>query len=81
MRSPVVSIVLLSFLLALSVGMTAQTSTTSVRGTVTDKSGAAIANAKVTLSNPQRGFERSTTTSPIGGYEFLQLTPDRKSVV
>jgi hypothetical protein len=75
MRFPVMSALFLSFLLALSVGMTAQTSTTSVRGTVTDKSGAAIASAKVTLSNPQRGFERSTTTSSIGTYEFLQLTP------
>ncbi|MBZ5664067.1 MAG: TonB-dependent receptor [Acidobacteriia bacterium] len=75
MRAPVMSAVLLSFLLVLSVGVTAQTSTTSVRGTVTDKSGAAIASAKVTLSNPQRGFERSTTTGPAGGYEFLQLTP------
>ena len=75
MRSPVMSALFLSFLLALSVGMTAQTSTTSVRGTVTDKSGAMIAGAKVTLSNPQRGFKWSTTTSPAGAYEFLQLTP------
>jgi hypothetical protein len=75
MRSPVMSALFLSFVLALPVGMTAQTSTTSVRGTVTDKSGAMIAGAKVTLSNPQRGFEWSTTTSPAGAYEFLQLTP------
>jgi len=75
MRSPVMSALFLFFVLALPVGMTAQTSTTSVRGTVTDKSGAMIAGAKVTLSNPQRGFEWSTTTSPAGAYEFLQLTP------
>ncbi len=75
MRIPVMSAVLLPFLLALSVSMAAQTSTTSVRGTATDKSGAAIAGAKVTLSNPQRGFERSTTTSSTGVYEFVQLTP------
>ena len=52
-----------------------QSSTTSLRGTVTDASGAAISKAKVTLSNPERSLERTTTTGDAGGYEFLQLTP------
>ena len=55
--------------------MFAQTATTSLRGTVTDPSGAAVANAKVTLANPERGFERTATTTASGGYEFLQLMP------
>ena len=41
-----------------------------------DASGAAVSKAKVTLSNPERAFERTTTTGDEGGYEFLQLTPD-----
>jgi hypothetical protein len=53
----------------------AQSSTTSLRGTVTDASGAAVAAAKVTLSNPERAIERATTTGAVGAYEFLQLPP------
>jgi hypothetical protein len=52
-----------------------QTGTTSLRGTVTDKTGAAVPNAKITLHNPERGLERSTTSGPTGGYEFRQLQP------
>src|SRR3954466_12999675 len=50
-------------------------STTSLRGTVTDRSGAAVGNATVTLSNPERSFERATTTTAEGAYEFTQLSP------
>ena len=64
--------VFLPLLCALAV---AQTSTTSIRGTVLDKSGAAVAKATVTLSNAERSFSRTTTTSAEGTYEFLQLTP------
>jgi hypothetical protein len=53
----------------------AQSSTTSLRGTVTDASGAAVAAAKVTLSSPERALERTVTTGAVGGYEFLQLPP------
>jgi len=52
-----------------------QTGTTSLRGTVTDKMGATVANATVTISNPARGFERSITSGAAGTYEFLQLQP------
>ena len=52
-----------------------QTGTTSLRGTITDKTGATVANATVTLRNPGRGLERSTASGPTGGYEFLQLQP------
>ena len=53
----------------------AQSGTTSLRGTVTDSSGAAISNAKVALTSSDRGFERTTMTGPSGGYEFPQLQP------
>jgi Carboxypeptidase regulatory-like domain len=52
-----------------------QTSTTSLRGTVTDTSGAIVSAAKVTLSNPARAIERTTTSGPAGEYEFLQVPP------
>jgi hypothetical protein len=76
MRSASRAVVLLfGFCLAFSVLLWSQSGTTSLRGTVTDKSGAAIANARVTLSNPERGFERMTTSGPTGEYEFIQLPP------
>src|SRR5712692_8066983 len=67
--------VLFSFLFALGSVVWAQSSTTSLRGTVTDGTGAAVSTARVTLSSPQRSIERVTTTNPEGGYEFLQLPP------
>jgi len=52
-----------------------QTGTTSVRGTVLDKTGAAIVGASVKISHKETGLERSTTTGDTGGYEFLALPP------
>ena len=63
------------FLFALSSFTWAQSSTTSVRGTVTDKSGAAVAKAKVTISNPAQALARTVESGPDGTYEFLLLPP------
>ena len=52
-----------------------QTGTTSLHGVVTDKSGASIADATVTLSNTGQGFQRDTKTNKAGEYEFLSLPP------
>jgi hypothetical protein len=52
-----------------------QSSSTSLRGTVTDASGASVSKAKVVLSNPDHALERTTATGNDGGYEFIQLTP------
>jgi hypothetical protein len=65
---------LCALMLLLSVGIARpQTGTTSLRGTVTDKSGGAIAGAKVTLKNASLGFERTVTSGATGQYEFLGL--------
>src|SRR5260221_3026325 len=53
----------------------AKTGTSSLRGTIVDKSGAAIAGAKVTIANSEQGFERSVTSGETGAYEFLGLAP------
>lgn len=47
----------------------------SIKGTVTDSSGAAVVGAKVTVTNPALGIERSTTTSGNGDYEVPSLPP------
>jgi len=48
---------------------------TSIRGTVTDPSGASIPNAQVTVANTATGLERHTATSSSGEYELLQIPP------
>ena len=54
--------------------LSAQAST-SLRGTVTDKTGSAVVNAAVTVQNNDSKIERSTTTGADGGYQFLFLPP------
>jgi hypothetical protein len=66
---------LLGYLIAMSTLALAQSGTTSLRGTVTDPSTAAVSGAKVTLASPERGFTRTVTTNATGNYEFLQLQP------
>jgi hypothetical protein len=53
----------------------AQTGTTSLRGVVTDKTGATVANANVTLTNVGQALKREMTTNNAGEYEFLALPP------
>ena len=54
---------------------TAQTATTSLRGTISDPQAAVVQGANVTLSNPSSGFSRSTKTDDQGFYQFLQVPP------
>ena len=75
MRSRRLFTLLLAVVCLASTLVWAQYSTTSLRGTVTDASGAAIAAAKVTLSSPERAIERTAMSGAVGGYEFLQLPP------
>ena len=53
----------------------AQTGTSSVRGIVLDRSGAAVAGAKVTVSNNGQALQRETQTDDSGEYRFLALPP------
>ena len=49
----------------------AQTAATgALRGTVTDASGSAVANATVTATSADNGQTRSATTGPDGAYKF-----------
>ena len=61
---------LLAFLLALSAA--AQTSS-SLNGSVTDPSGAAVSAASVTAQNANTGLERSTTSDSSGHFSFVSL--------
>ena len=66
---------LMAVIILLSPLSLAQTGTTSVRGNVSDKTGAAIAGAKVTITNTAQALERETESGTSGDYSFLALPP------
>ena len=67
------------FLLSVS-GAWAQTGTTSVHGTVFDKSHAVVAGARVTVTNAAQAVQRDTVTPATGEFEFLALPPGNYSL-
>src|SRR6202050_1709332 len=50
-------------------------STSSLNGNVSDSSGAAVAGAKITLTDPATGSQRTTTSNGSGLYQFLDVPP------
>jgi len=64
---PVAALILVT--VAFSTGLHAQ-STATIRGTVTDASGAVVVGATVVLHNQETDLERSMATNSSGSYEF-----------
>ena len=64
--------VVIGLVLSVSLASSAQVSA-NLSGRVTDQSGAALANAKVTVNNVDTGVSRATETDPSGRYEFFSL--------
>jgi outer membrane receptor protein involved in Fe transport len=60
-------------LLALTCSGIAQVQNGQLTGTVTDPSGAAIANAKVTVTNPAINFNASVTSNSSGNYTVREV--------
>jgi outer membrane receptor protein involved in Fe transport len=58
----------------------AQVQNGQFEGTITDPSGASIANAKVTVSNVATGLNLSTTTNASGGYVVKEVPPGTYTV-
>jgi len=52
----------------------------SIFGTVTDRSGAAVVGAKLTVTSVQKGTKFETTSSAAGNYNVTHLIPDRYDV-
>jgi outer membrane receptor protein involved in Fe transport len=52
-----------------------QSSTTSLRGTVTDSLAAVVAGAEVVLADSSVAFSRTLKTDDRGAYQFLQVPP------
>src|SRR5215471_16889862 len=78
-RGGVLMLKKIAFVLSLLTLLTAVTAfaqvTASIKGTATDTSGAAVVGAKVTVSSPAIGVERTTTTGAGGDYEVPALPP------
>lgn len=53
----------------------AQTGTTSLRGTILDKTAAAVAGAKVKLVKTDQGLQYELTSNGHGEYQFVSLAP------
>src|SRR5260370_30366463 len=67
-RSAVLVALLATWLFSISA--IAQVDAGAVRGTLTDPTGAVVANAKVTLTNDATGFSTATVTAADGAYTF-----------
>ena len=66
----------LVFMLVLfSVTLSAQQTSGSVVGIVTDNSGAVVSGGTVTLTNVDTGDRRTATTNAVGDYQFVNLVP------
>ena len=74
-RNCLVGFVVLTIAALAVAGAWAQVGTTSIRGVVADKTGAAIAGAKVTLTSTAQALQREMPTNQAGEYEFLALPP------
>lgn len=66
----------LLFLAVACVSALAQTGTSTVRGTVSDAQGQAVAGATVTIKNDNRNFTRTATSGSNGAYTFVAIPPD-----
>jgi hypothetical protein len=74
-------ICVLLLVVAVSAAITfAQAVNASLVGTITDSSGAALPNAKVTLTETNTGVSRSFNTNESGNYTFSDLPPGTYTV-
>lgn len=67
--------ILLATLVALAGLVYSQAVNGSLVGAITDASGAAVPNAKVTITETNTGISRSATTNESGNYSFSDLPP------
>ena len=72
--------VLTAILFAIPLNSFGQATSGTIFGTVTDSSGAGVANAQVTVTDVAKGVETSATTNESGNYTVTQLIPDTYTV-
>jgi len=62
-------------LFALLASLAAAQSASQMNGSVTDPSGASVAGAQITLTDPATALRRTTTSNGAGLYQFLDVPP------
>lgn len=67
-------------ILSIATCIFAQTAFTSLRGTITDPSGALLPGATVTLNNQATGTVLSATANESGEYSFAQIPPAKYTI-
>src|SRR5215831_352064 len=72
--------VLLMILLLSGTVVWGQLGTSTIRGTITDSSGAALPGATVTITNLQTNLSRTLTTGAAGAYSFESIPPGEYKV-
>src|SRR5882762_1861893 len=72
-RRTVSTLAVIALILGISLAASAQNITASVRGTVTDGQGAAIAGANVTITNADTADSRNQKSDKDGSYNFPSL--------
>lgn len=72
--------ILLMILLLSGTFVWGQLGTSTIRGTITDSSGAALPGATVTITNLQTNLSRTLTTGSAGGYSFESIPPGEYKV-
>ena len=73
LRSPIYVVLALFLGLFLSISAVAQQITGSIRGTVVDPTGAAVAGASVSAKQTETGLTRTAVTDHSGAYDVLEL--------
>src|SRR5947199_6795924 len=75
-----VAVLLGTLLAGISAPVMGQAVNATLLGTVTDSTGAAVAEARVTAIEMKTGLSRSTTTNDSGNYAFADLPPVQNEV-
>jgi hypothetical protein len=75
MRFGVRAVITTMLLFVLHILVSAQSTTTSLHGTIYDPKGAVVAGAAVSITNPATGFTRTAKSDDHGIYQFLELPP------
>src|SRR3974377_1829084 len=79
-RGSWVAICVAALLLGMVQGAFAQQVYGSIYGTVTDQSGAGVPNAKVTITDQEKGSKSEVTTNEVGNYTKDRLIPGMYTV-
>src|ERR1700674_2926171 len=74
------AVLLGTILLGVSLPIVGQAVNATLLGTVTDSSGAAVANVRVTITETNTGISRASQTNDSGNYVFTDLPPGTYSV-